>query len=179
MRIRVIVTVTLIVSAAAVSVSGEPGQTSSPKQASASKKAAPARKRFSEYQVPAGTTLPIELRSRLSSSSSQQSDIVEGRLLRPLASVEGVELVPAGATVLGTVREVEPAGVKKPGHLAFTFHVVEHPETGSRATIKAALLTFASQPPVKGQLFADVILEKGVDASVLLLAPLVVRIPTN
>jgi hypothetical protein len=142
-------------------------------------KQTPPSKRFSEYQVAAGTTLPIELRSRLTSNNSQQSDVVEGRLLRPLTTADGVELVPAGAPVLGTVRDVEPAGVKRPGRLAFTFHVVEHPETGSRATIKAALLTFASQPPVKGNLFADVTLEKGIDASVLLLAPLVVRIPVN
>ena len=145
----------------------------------AAAKAAPARKRFSDYQVPAGTTLPIELRTRLSSGGSQQADIVEGRLLRPLTTPDGVELVPAGAPVLGTVREVEPAGVKKPGRLAFTFHVVEHPETGSRATIKAGVLTFASQPPAKGNLFADVELEKGMDASILLLAPLVVRVPTS
>jgi hypothetical protein len=179
MRSSLICAVAVLVSVATISLPATTQSETRAKQPTASAKQAPARKRFSDYQVPAGTTLPIELRSRLNSNSSQLSDIVEGRLLRTLTTPEGVELVPAGAPVLGSVREVEPAGVKKPGHLAFTFHVVEHPETGSRATIKAAVLRFASQPPVKGNLFADVQLEKGMDASVLLLAPLVVRIPTN
>ena len=135
--------------------------------------------RFAEYQIPAGTTLPIELRTRLSSNGNQPADAIEGRLLRPLVSPDGTELVPAGAAVLGTVQEAEPAGSKQPGRLAFTFHVVQHPETGSRAMIKAGVLTFASTPPAKGTMFSEVRLEKGADASVLLLAPLLVRIPVS
>lgn len=135
--------------------------------------------RFTEYKVPAGTTLPIVLRTRLSSNFNRPADVLEGRLLRPLASSDGVELVPAGATVLGTITEAEPAGVRQPGRLVFTFQVIEHPETGSRATIRAAQLTFQSQPPGKGNVFADVQLEKGMDASVLLLDPLLVRIPVS
>jgi hypothetical protein len=179
MRLRLFWTITLIVSVTSATLVAATERTPGAKQASSGRKSTPAPKRFASYQVPAGTTLPIELRTRLTSNGNEQSDVVEGRLLRPLTTPEGVELVPAGAVVLGTVREVEPAGVKKPGRLAFTFNVVEHPDTGSRATIKAAVLTFASQPPVKGNLFADVLLEKGMDASVLLLAPLVVRIPAN
>ena len=133
-------------------------------------------KAYEEFQVAAGNTLPIALRSRLVSSTSRASDHVEGRLLRPIVA-DGVELVPAGATVLGTVTQVEAAGPKKPGKLAFAFHVIEHPDTGSRAMIKASPVAFQSQPPAKGQVFADVVLEKGTDASVLLLAPLLVRLP--
>ena len=125
----------------------------------------------------AGTAISIELRTPLSSNGSQRADAIEGRLLRPLVATNGVELVPSGATVLGTVSEAEPAGVRRPGRLAFTFQIIEHPETGSRATIKTATLTFESQPPAKGKLFADVRIEKGADASVLLLAPLLVTIP--
>ena len=135
------------------------------------------RPRFEEYQIPAGTTLPIALRTRLSSSSNRPTDTIEGRLLRPLTTPDGIELVPAGASVLGTVSVAVPASVKQPGLLTLTFHVVEHPETGSRAMINAAPLTFESQPPVKGKLFPDISLEKGADASVLLLAPLLVRLP--
>jgi hypothetical protein len=133
--------------------------------------------RFNDYQVAAGTAVSIELRTRLSSNGSQRADAIEGRLLRPLVAGNGVELVPAGATVLGTVSEAEPAGVKRPGRVAFTFQIIEHPETGSRATIKTATLAFESQPPAKGKLFDDVRIEKGADASVLLLAPLLVSIP--
>ena len=137
----------------------------------------PAKPRFKEYRIPAGTTLPIMLRSRLSSNENRPADAIEGRLLRPLTTREGVELVPAGAPVLGTVTAAEPAGFKQRGRLAFSFQVVEHPETASRAMIKAAMLTFESDIPVKGNVFTEVRLEKGADASVLLLAPLLVRIP--
>jgi len=123
----------------------------------------------------------------LSSNGSQRADAIEGRLLRPLLSTTGVELVPAGATILGTVSDVEPAGINRPGRLEFSFQIVEHPETGSRATIRTEVLRFASpvpakgklfaDVPAKGKLFADVRLEKGADASVVLLAPLLVKIP--
>ena len=138
-----------------------------------------APRRFSEYQVPAGTTLPIVLRTPLSSNGNRAADTIEGRLLRPLATRDGIELVPAGAAVLGTISEAEPAGAKQRGRLAFSFHVVEHPETGSRAMIKATTLTYQSEIPVKGNVFSEVRLERGADASVLLLAPLLVRIPTD
>ena len=138
-----------------------------------------ARPRFEEHQIAAGTTLPIELRTRLSSNVNEAGDGIEGRLLRPLTTRDGLELVPAGAVVSGTVTVAEPAGVKQRGRLSFTFHVVEHPETGSRAMIKASVLTFESEFPAKGNLFGEVRREKGVDVSVLLLAPLLVRIPVN
>lgn len=141
------------------------------------KTAAPA-KTFEEFQVAAGSTLPIELRTRLASNANQRADHVEGRLLRAI-SAEGVELVPTGATVIGTVTEAEAAGPKKPGRLVFTFHVIEHPQTGSRATIRTAVRAFESERPLKGKVYADVMLEKGTDASVLLLAPLVVRLPVT
>lgn len=141
-------------------------------------KAPPRSPRFHEYQVPAGTTLPVELRTRLTSNGNRRSDEIEGRLLRPLTTSDGVELVPAGASVLGTVSDATPAG-RQPGRLVFTFRIIQHPETGSRATITATELTFESQPPAKGKIFNDVQLEKGTDASILLVAPLLVRIPVS
>ena len=135
------------------------------------------RTTYANYQVAAGTFLSIELRSSLSSGTARVGDLVEGRLLRAIVADEDVELVPAGATVLGTVREVEPAGKKTPARLAFAFHVVEHPDTGSRATIRSTLLTFESARAPKAKTFAEVQLARGADASVTLLAPLAVKIP--
>ena len=135
-----------------------------------------ARTRHHEYRVAAGTYIAIELRTPLSSNENAKGDPVDGRLLLPLTA-EGVELVPAGATVLGSISEVEPAGKKQRGRLAFAFHIIEHPETGSRATIRGTVLTFASETPKKGNLFPEVRLDKGTDASISLLAPLTVRIP--
>ena len=160
-------------------VRAEPQSVSTSRASSSTAHGKAPRPRFTEHQVAAGTTLPIQLQTRLSSNANRAADGVEGRLLRPLTTRDGLELVPAGAVVSGTVSEAEPAGLKQRGRLAFTFHVVEHPETGSRAMIKASVLTFESEIPAKGNLFAEVRLEKGSDASVLLLAPLLVRIPVN
>jgi len=164
-----------------VATGAEQGGTSAHASSTAGRRKAAraATPRFTQHQIPAGTTLPIELRTRLSSNANRPADAIEGKLLRPLTTRDGVELVPAGAAVLGTVSEAEPAGVKQRGRLAFSFQVVEHPETGSRAMIKAAVLTFESEIPEKGNVFTEVRLEKGADASVLLLAPLLVRIPVN
>ena len=135
-----------------------------------------AERRYQEYRVPAGTYLPIELRTRLSSNTAEQGGPVDGRLLRAV-EVEGVELVPAGASVLGTITEVQPAGKKQPGRIVFAFHVIEHPETGSRAMIRGTVLSFASDPPKKGKIYPELRLEGGTDVSISLLAPLTVRIP--
>jgi hypothetical protein len=175
----VFATVSFAVAGGAGRIRAEAQGASASRPAAASARAKAPRQRFNEYQVAAGTTLPIQLNTRLSSNVNRAADAIEGRLLRPLTTRDGFELVPAGAVVAGTVSEAEPAGLKQRGRLAFTFHVVEHPETGSRAMIKASVLKFESDFPAKGNLFAEVRLEKGSDASVLLLAPLLVRIPVN
>lgn len=132
--------------------------------------------RYDEYRVAAGTALPIELRTVLSSNSSRAGDVLEGRLQRAITAGD-VELVPADAVVLGTVTEAEPAGPGTPGHLAFTFTVIQHPETGSRAMMRASVLAFRSETPRRGKALPDLALAKGTDATVTLLQPLVVRIP--
>jgi hypothetical protein len=106
------------------------------------------------------------------------TDPVDARLHLPL-TVEGVEVIPAGATVLGTVKVAEPAGKKLRGRLVVGFHVIEHPGTGSLATIKSTALAYVSDPPKKGNVYPDVRLEKGLEASTSLLAPLTVRIPRS
>jgi hypothetical protein len=135
--------------------------------------------KYREYRVAAGTYLPIELRTRLSSNTNKLDDGVDGRLTRAVTAPDGMELIPEGSVVLGTVSEVEPAGKKKPGHLEFTFHIIEHPETGSRATIRTTSVFFVSERPAKGDVFQEIRLEKGLDATVSLLAPLTVRIPVK
>lgn len=93
---------------------------------------------FTDHQVPAGIALPIELRTSLASDTNQVEDEVRGRLTRAI-TVNGVDVVPAGATVLGTVTEVErSARVKGRARLAFRFSVLEHPETGSRVSIRTS-----------------------------------------
>jgi hypothetical protein len=131
--------------------------------------------RYIDHQIPAGLAITVELRTSLSSNSSQKAQEVRARLVRPIVSGE-TELVPAGATVLGTVTAVEPAGNKVRGWISVSFHVVEHPETGSRATIRSGVATWQSEPPAKGKVYPEVRVERGEEITVTLNAPLVVRI---
>jgi hypothetical protein len=133
-------------------------------------------KGYKDYRVAAGTYLAIELSTPLASDTSREDDQIEGRLLHAV-SVDGVELLPEQSVVRGTVREAEPAGKRKRGRLVFAFHVIEHPDTGSVATIRTTEVEFQSDPPKKGKVFPDLRLEKGAHVSVSLLAPLTVRIP--
>lgn len=133
---------------------------------------------FRDYRVAAGTHFEIEVRTAMSSNASRRHDAIEGRLLRAV-NQDGVELVPAGAVVRGTVTEVEPAGKRQPGRLSFTFHIVEHPATGSLATMRATVVTLESPRPEKGNVYAAVEVARGRQTSVALLAPLTVRIPAK
>ena len=134
--------------------------------------------RYETYQVPAGTPLSLELRTPLNSNSSRPRDQVRGRLRKAL-TVEGVELVPAGAAVIGTVQETAPAGLKARGFIMFEFHVIEHPDTKSLATIRTTAFTFHSEPGEKKKTFKEVQLDPGADIEVSLLAPLKVHIPRS
>ena len=82
---------------------------------------------YQDYQVPAGTWLFIELRTPITSDTSQRSDAIRG-VLKSALTADGVELVPSGAVVLGTVTDAAPALNKKDrARVAFRFNVLEHP----------------------------------------------------
>ncbi len=66
----------------------------------ASRKAGTAATGFREVTVPAGTVLPIELRTTVGSATSQVEDRVRGTIRRAVI-VDGVEAIPAGSTVSG------------------------------------------------------------------------------
>jgi hypothetical protein len=77
---------------------------------------------FREVTIPTGTRLSIELKTPLASDRSGVEDRVEGVLRRALV-VDGVDVVPAGTTVVGSVTEAQRAGrVKGRARLALRFH---------------------------------------------------------
>ncbi|MFP5378366.1 MAG: hypothetical protein ACLGHP_01135 [Vicinamibacteria bacterium] len=100
-----------------------------------------------EVVVPEGTELRVALASRLSSADSDVEDRVRG-VLREDVSVDGLTVLPAGATVDGTVVEAERSGrVKGTARLAFRFDriVVD----GESLDLRAARLTYQAQPTKK------------------------------
>jgi hypothetical protein len=136
-----------------------------------------------DYQVPAGTWLFIELRTPITSDTSQRSDAIRGVLKSALTS-DGVELVPSGAVVLGTVTDAAPALNKKDrARVAFRFNVLEHPSTGSRVAIQTETRAIEVEAGKKKRdaegpaAFNQIRLEPGSDVSMPLREPFVVRIP--
>jgi hypothetical protein len=141
--------------------------------------------RLAQFTVPAGTALSIEVRTDLRSDDARASQQVTGQLKLPLFS-GGLEVVPAGATVHGAVATVTAAGRSAPGRLEFEFHVIEHPDTGSRATIRTSVVTFEGERIRKKRIFGmstvemtEAEVEEGDVVSCSLLAPLLVFIPSE
>lgn len=93
---------------------------------------------YREVTVPAGTVLPIELRTSVGSETSQVEDQVRGTLRRAI-TVNGTEVVPSGSEVLGTVTEAtRSARVKGRARVAFRFSRLEVPGDAERISIRTA-----------------------------------------
>ena len=161
------------------------GAASQSKSTAAQKRDANVRGRasYQDYQVPAGSWLFIELRTPITSDTSQRSDAIRG-VLKSAVTSDGVELVPSGAVVLGTVTEAAPALHKKDrARVAFRFNVLEHPLTDSRVAIRTETRVLEVEAGKKKRAaegpaaFNQIRLEPGSDVSMSLLEPFLVRIP--
>ena len=144
--------------------------------------ARPAEK-FARYQVAAGTALLLKLRTAVDATKTQVDQQVEAVLWSPVVQ-DGVELVPTDSVVLGRVTAIERATWDKPlGTIAIVFAVVEHAETGDRATLNTRPLIFEATPPPPppGKKAkprpVDVVLNEGTSMVAVTTEPLVVRIP--
>jgi len=101
-------------------------------QAQAPRPVVPAQPRFREVTAPAGTELPLELTTALSSETAQVESPVTARLRRAVV-VDGLTVFPAGTVFHGNVTEVERAGrVKGRSHLAFRFTEISIAEQRDR-----------------------------------------------
>lgn len=82
---------------------------------------------FRELTIHAGTTLSATLTTPLASDTSKVEDTVRATL-RSAVSIDGVELVPAGATITGHVtKALQAAKVKGRALIAFRFNSVDLP----------------------------------------------------
>jgi hypothetical protein len=98
-----------------------PKPASEPAAPAAAEKAAPPEPQFIEVTIPAGTALGVTLSTPVASDTSKVEDTVRGTLSSPIV-VGGVTAVPAGAEVVGTVRDAKRSGrVKGRASIAFRF----------------------------------------------------------
>jgi hypothetical protein len=93
--------------------------------------------------IAAGTALPLEMTTALSSSSAQVEAPVTAKL-RNAIMVNGDTAIPAGTVLRGTVTDVERAGrVKGRAHVSFAFD--EANIRGDRENVKTNPLTFEAE----------------------------------
>ena len=137
------------------------------------------------YRVPIGTVVAVRLRTAVDSSANQANDLVDAVLSEPVTQ-EGVELIPAGSILHGSIVTVERASREAlRGHVSIAFAVVQHAETGSRATFRTRTITIEAQPPaetagsrrVPRRQPIDLVLPAGPPLQLTLDEPLVVAIP--
>ena len=141
------------------------------------------RQRFERYQVPAGTALLLKLRTPLDSSSAAVDDQVDAVVWSPVIQ-DGVELIPEGSVVMGRVVEVLAATKRKPlGSIVFTFSILEHAETGDRASVTTRKVTFTARPAETDRKrstpreLSNAIIPPGTAFVAMTAEPLLVRIP--
>jgi hypothetical protein len=137
------------------------------------------------YRVAIGTVVSARLRTPIDSSVNQVNDQVDA-VLTEAVTQDGVELIPAGSVLHGTIKSVEAASKVTPlGQVSFAFAVVQHAQTGSRAEFVTRAITVEAQPPAEptgkrrgGHIQPiDVQLAPGRPLQVTLAQPLVVAIP--
>ncbi len=89
---------------------------------------------YREVTLPAGTTLPLELKSAVASDTSQVEDSVRATLRRAI-TIDGTQVLPAGTEVVGAVTHAERSGrVKGRAQVAFRFTSLNH--SGDRYDIR-------------------------------------------
>ena len=77
-----------------------------------------------DEEIPSGTTIRVRMIDRLSSEENQTGDTFHGTLDEPIV-VNGRELYPKGADVIGRVTDVHPTGrLSEPGELDLVLNTV-------------------------------------------------------
>jgi hypothetical protein len=93
---------------------------------------------YREVTIPAGTILPVELRTTVASDASHVEEAVRGTLRRTV-SVRGTSVLPAGTVLLGHVTDAaRSARVKGRARVAFRFTALDMPGEGGRLSIHTA-----------------------------------------
>ena len=89
-----------------------------------------------EVTIPAGTTLPLTLRTTIASDTSDVEDQVRATLRRPI-TVDGVQALPEGTTFIGHVTDAaRSAKVKGRARIAFRFTRADVPGEGGALNVR-------------------------------------------
>ena len=106
------------------------------------------RPSYRDVTIPAGTTLPLSLTSSMASDTSAVEDTVSAELTRAI-TIDGFDVLPAGAEVNGRVTEVDGSGrVKGRARIAFRFTSLR--TTEKRYAVESSPLSHVA-PATKGE----------------------------
>ncbi len=98
---------------------------------------------YRDVTVSAGTALPLELLTDLSTETAQVETPVRARVRQDVV-VDGYTAIPSGSIVTGTVTEVErPGRVQGRAHLAFRFNDVQ--VNGAREDLRTNPVSFEGE----------------------------------
>jgi hypothetical protein len=104
---------------------------------------APRVPEYREVTIAAGTALPLEMTSTISSASAEVEAPVSAKL-RNAITIDGENVIPAGTILRGNVTDVERSGrVSGRAHLSFAFN--EANIRGDRENLKTNPLTFEAE----------------------------------
>jgi hypothetical protein len=120
-----------------------------PKPVAASDPDAQRKPEYREVTIPAGTVLPVELQSAVSSENSRPEDQVRGTLRRSI-TIDGIEALPAGTAALGHVTVAERSGrVKGRARVAFRFTRLDPPGEGERFAVQTGTISRVAEATKK------------------------------
>jgi hypothetical protein len=94
---------------------------------------------YRQVTIPAGTTLPMSLTSSLASDRSLVEDAVTAELTRAI-TIDGREVLPAGARLSGVVTQVDGAGRVK-GRATIAFRFTSLRSNGTQYDVQSATLS--------------------------------------
>ncbi len=117
---------------------------------------------YHEVTLPAGTTLPLELKTDVASDTSKVEDTVRASLRRAV-TIDGKQVLPAGTEVVGAVTNAERSGrVKGRAKVAFRFTSLQH--AGDRYDIRSEAISRMA-PATKGEDATKVAVGAGAGAA--------------
>lgn len=129
----------------------------------AAAKEAPAIPTYREFTLPPGTTLPLDLKTAVSSDESQVEDSVRATLRRAI-TVEGTQVLPAGTEVVGAVTSAERSGRVK-GRARVTFRFTSLVHDGERHDIRTEAIARVAEA-TKGEDATKIAVGAGAGAAV-------------
>jgi hypothetical protein len=117
---------------------------------------------YREVTIPSGTTLPLTLTSSVASDTSVVEDAVTADLTRAI-TIDGRDVVPAGARLAGTVTDVDDSGRVK-GRAMIAFRFTSLWTDGQQYDVQTAALSHVA-PATKGEDATKIGIGAGVGAA--------------